>query len=133
MTIANAIANFFGSNLVKSNKVHPRVQIFIGGAITVVGVWISSYLTSYGAFQFCFAVSHGFGTGLFYSTVLYKAWIFFPGKEGLITGIVIAGFGIGGFLFTELSTAWCNPMNVDSNQDIIKTDPNSKYFPMSVA
>jgi len=68
------------------------------------------------AFMVVFCVANGAGQGLMYSTILYKAWQFFPGKEGVVTGLIIAGFGIGGFLWTHLSTVWVNPDDVPSIQ-----------------
>jgi hypothetical protein len=37
------------------------------------------------------------------------AWQYFPGREGLISGIIIGGFGVGSFIFTYLSTFLINP------------------------
>ena len=64
-----------------------------------------------------FSVSIGIGTGLVYASILYQAWLFFPGKEGTINGIIIAGFGIGGFIFTWLSTEFMNPDGIDPISD----------------
>jgi OFA family oxalate/formate antiporter-like MFS transporter len=58
-------------------------------------------------------MSLGIGTGLVYSAVLFQAWLYFPGREGIISGIIIAGFGIGGFFFTWLSTELVNPEQLD--------------------
>jgi hypothetical protein len=57
-----------------------------------------------------------------YSLVLYHAWLFFPGKEGIVSGIIIGGFGIGGFIFIPLSSNLINPDGIES----IKIDPNDK-------
>ena len=65
--------------------------------------------TNFSVFSFYFVISFGISTGLVYSVVLYHAWLFFPGKEGLVTGIVIAGFGLGGAVFITLSSALINP------------------------
>ena len=65
--------------------------------------------TRFYAFALYFVISFGISTGLVYSVVLYHAWLFFPGKEGLVTGIVIAGFGLGGAVFITLSSELINP------------------------
>lgn len=70
-----------------------------------------------------FALSYGIATGLVYSTILYHAWLFFPGKEGFISGIVIAGFGIGGSIFIELSSNFINPDGLALAKKIV--DPES--------
>ena len=66
-------------------------------------------------FIFLYVVAFGFSTGLVYSSVLYHAWLFFPGKEGIISGVVIAGFGFGGSLFIKLSSALVNPNDVEAS------------------
>ena len=59
---------------------------------------------------------------------LYIAWRYIPGREGLLTGIVNAGFGAGGAIFTALSSALINPNQVD-----VSKDPNKKPFPDEIA
>jgi len=49
-----------------------------------------------------------------YSSILYHAWLFFPGKEGFISGLIIAGFGIGGSLFIIMSTQLINPYQIEA-------------------
>lgn len=69
-----------------------------------------------------------------YSLVLYHAWLFFPGKEGIVSGIVIGGFGIGGFIFIPLSSNLINPDSVKA-ADVSHNsgNDNSKPYPPSVA
>ena len=59
---------------------------------------------------------------------IYISWRYIPGKEGLLTGIVNAGFGAGGTIFNELSIMIINPNQVESNDD-----PNMKPFPKEIA
>jgi hypothetical protein len=40
------------------------------------------------------------------------------GREGMVAGIVIGGFGIGGFLFGLVSEHLVNPDGVQANEDI---------------
>lgn len=42
---------------------------------------------------------------------LHLAWQYFPKREGLISGIVVGGFGLGGFIFGVISTSIVNPEN----------------------
>lgn len=64
--------------------------------------------------------------------ILHKAWLFFPGHEGKVSGAVYAGFGLGGFLGITLSTHWANPDGVHSNE-INKDDASSKPFDKDIA
>ena len=65
-----------------------------------------------------------------YSLVLYHAWLFFPGKEGIVSGIIIGGFGIGGFIFIPLSSSLINPHGIASSD---KGDHNNKPYPIDIA
>ena len=62
-----------------------------------------------------------------YSVCLYHAWRFFPGYEGVITGIVISGYGSGGSLFIKLSELFVNP------DDVLPNEGAEKPFDMEVA
>jgi len=75
----------------------------IGGFIAILGVQLAITSNSWTVFRFAFPISIGTGNGLVYSLILFKAWKFFPGKEGVISGIIIAGFGVGGYVFANLS------------------------------
>jgi hypothetical protein len=76
------------------------------------GIWLSTVITNFYIFFPLFAFSFGV-SGFFYSIILQKAWMYFPGKEGAVSGTVIAGFGIGGFACNALASEWLNPDEVD--------------------
>lgn len=81
--------------------------------IGIIGVRWSTLPGTFDMFEAIFTLCYGIGTGFVYTTVLYHAWLYFPGKEGTISGIVITGFGMGGFISTTLSTKFVNPRGVD--------------------
>jgi hypothetical protein len=39
--------------------------------------------------------------------------MYFPKRVGLISGLIIAGFGLGGFIFGLVSTHYINPDDVN--------------------
>jgi OFA family oxalate/formate antiporter-like MFS transporter len=41
----------------------------------------------------------------------------FPDKKGLVTGIILGGFGLGSFIFTQVQTAILNPNNVSVDKE----------------
>ncbi|CAG0918154.1 unnamed protein product [Notodromas monacha] len=58
----------------------------------------------------------------------YKKWHiqcdldqWFPDKRGLVTGIIVGGFGLGSFVATPIQTAILNPEN-------FSVDPGSRFF-----
>ena len=43
-------------------------------------------------------------------------WEFFPNRKGMVSGIIVGGFGFGTFIFGFISTALVNPDNVEPFQ-----------------
>lgn len=46
---------------------------------------------------------------------IYNGWRYFPNNKGLVSGIILAGFGFGPFVFNYVSTALVNPNNEQAN------------------
>ena len=42
---------------------------------------------------------------------VHHSWLFFPNQTGLISGIILAGYGFGALIFDNVSTAIINPNN----------------------
>ena len=65
---------------------------------------------------------NGIGTGMCYLVPIICGWEHFPTRRGLVTGLCLAGFGFGTFIFARVSTAIVNPDNQqpidDPTQDI---------------
>ena len=53
----------------------------------------------------------GFGicNGLTYMIAIYHAWLWFPSSPGLISGLIIGGFGFGALLFNPIAASIVNP------------------------
>lgn len=62
-------------------------------------------------FTVTFAVSFGIANGLGYTMPLKICWDLFPNKKGMVTGVIICGFGVGSFVFGIVSTILINPAN----------------------
>ena len=74
---------------------------------------MASFAKNYPAFVMLFSVSYGIANGLTYVVPLHICWQYFPNKEGLISGIIVGGFGLGGFIFSLVSTNIVNPDDSD--------------------
>jgi MFS family permease len=63
---------------------------------------------------------YGFGSGLgcgsAYMASIIAAQKWFPARKGLFTGVIVAGFGFGGLIFTNLQTLYLNPNNLPPNE-----------------
>ena len=69
---------------------------------------------------------YGFGNGLSYYGVLRNAWKYFPDKRGLLSGIILACFGLSSFVFTSIADHIINPTGK-------MVDPTTSYYTNDVA
>jgi len=88
------------------DKLGPRRIATAGGALTGLGLFVASFATPDTAWPalvgFGLLAGTGFGLGYAAATPAAVKW-FPPEKKGLITGIVVAGFGIAPVYISPLS------------------------------
>ena len=89
-----SIMTFVGARLLV--RFSPRLIVSAGGVLAGLGVIISSFSSSPWIFTLAFGVVLGSGLGFVYASAGPTAikW-FSSSKTGLISGIVVAGFGMG--------------------------------------
>lgn len=86
------------------DRIGPRWVVTIGGVLIGLGCIMASFMTSLWGMIFSFGVLAGSGIGLGYASTTPAAvkW-FAPEKKGLITGIVVGGFGLASLYIAPLS------------------------------
>ena len=102
MMIAFAMGGFVGGRLLK--RIRHRYLAILAGVMMFVGFLVISFLPKgnqglalallyifYGGFT-------GFGVGIGYTTVLSGVNSWFPDKDGMISGIILACFGFGSLI-----------------------------------
>jgi nitrate/nitrite transporter NarK len=96
-------------------KYGPRVVVSLGGILAGGGVILSSLSSSPWFFTFAFGVLLGTGIGFVYATASPVALKWFPAsKTGLISGIVVAGFGMGSAWVAPLARAMIKAIGLQS-------------------
>jgi hypothetical protein len=53
-------------------------------------------------------------------------WLWFPNRPGLVSGIIIGGFGIGTFIFNFVCTALVNPDNLTAVNEKFPEEVNQR-------
>lgn len=117
-------------------------SMFIGGIMnralgpkltTLIGAWISSggVALTYFAVQKSFVwvvltygLLFGLGVGIAYAVPLHCGQKWFPDKRGIVSGLVVAGFGGGAFIFDQVQTSYLNPDNKAADHTV----DGDKYF-----
>ncbi|MBS3908818.1 MAG: OFA family MFS transporter [Actinobacteria bacterium] len=89
------------------DKFGPRIVASIGGVLTGLGLMVASLASSNNVFfaVLGFGVMAGAGIGLGYASATPPAIKWFPpAKKGLISGLVVAGFGLASVYIAPLTT-----------------------------
>ena len=116
LSITQSMTALLGPFLLK--RVNVRILMTIGSIIALGGIWISSYVTNLYLFILFFGAFYGWGMGIWYLIPLVWWWEHFPKRKGLMSGIIIGGFGFGSFFFGFISFAIANPNNSHPELDV---------------
>ena len=81
-----------------AKRLHPKYNVWIAGLLFLAGFVLSSYTRSLLMLYLGFGVCCGFASGFVYNAVMSTVSRWFPDQQGLISGILLMGFGIGSFL-----------------------------------
>ena len=105
-----AIAAFAAAVLIGGriqDNAGPRRVVTAGGALVGLGLILSGFAgNSVVGVTLCFGVLTGAGMGLGYGCTTPPAlkW-FHPSKKGLVSGIIVGGFGLSAVLYAPLASA----------------------------
>lgn len=96
-----AITMIFAGKL--QQKYGPRNISLLGAAFIGVGTILSAFMEGnfWGLF-ITYGILYGMGIGFAYVCPIATAAAWFPDKKGMISGIAVAGFGAGSFIFNFL-------------------------------
>lgn len=86
-------------------KLKPGILMWISAVLFAAGFFIASFTTSLPVLYIGFGVLGGVASGLSYNAVMSSVLKWFPDKQGLVSGILLMGFGIGAFLIGKVYTA----------------------------
>ena len=75
-------------------------------------IFMSISMNSFYPFMFLFASGFGLCNALTYMVPMHHGWLWFPKYPGLVSGIIVGGFGVGTLIFSLVCTALVNPDNL---------------------
>lgn len=105
-----AFVTIFSGRL--QDKVGPRLVGTIGMVCFSAGLIIVSQATTLMTLYLGYSVLGGIGVGMVYVCPLSTGLKWYPRKKGMVTGIIIGAFGLGGFLFNFLLSALIESIGV---------------------
>ena len=80
-------------------KYNPKLIIAFGASVMLGSIYICTFIKNWYLFLMFYGIGFPTGIGLVYYTPIVCCWEWFPEKKGLMTGIIVAGFGFGSFIF----------------------------------
>lgn len=93
-------------------KQNARICCMLSGTLVSTLFYISSYCQTFNSFALIFGVGGGLVIGFLYMIPVAHCYKYFPKKKGTVSGIIVAGSGIGTFLFGLLASQLINPNNL---------------------
>jgi OFA family oxalate/formate antiporter-like MFS transporter len=89
------------------DKIGPRRVAMVGGIVLGAGYAAASLVgTSFWPVLVCIGLIGGAGIGLGYVCPIAACVKWFPDMKGFVTGLAVAGFGAGAFIFIKLGGEW---------------------------
>ncbi len=89
-----------------SKKISPKIYVLCSGILFFVGFFVASLTGDTPALLYLgFGVLAGLGAGLAYNAVMSTMSAWFPDKQGLISGILLMGFGLSSFIIGNVFNA----------------------------
>lgn len=89
-----------------SNRINVRINVWASAVLFLLGFLLASKAQSLAMLYLSFGVMGGFASGLAYNAVMSTMSRWFPDKQGLISGVLLMGFGIGSFIIGKVYAAF---------------------------
>ncbi|MFU0833739.1 MAG: Permease of the major facilitator superfamily [Oscillospiraceae bacterium] len=89
-----------------SNRFSARSYVIVSAVLFFGGFFMASHLHSQTDLYISFGVICGFASGLVYNTCMSTIGKWFPDRQGLISGILLMGFGLSSFIVGKLYQAF---------------------------
>ena len=87
------------------SKLGPTKVALIGAVSLSLGLVVSSFATTIPVLYLGFGVLGGIGVGFIYGVPIATCVKWFPDRKGFISGLAVAGFGLGSIIFAPICTA----------------------------
>ena len=101
-------------------------MIAIAAAIRISLQLAGAFMKDFVPFALLYVLGFGICNGLTYMIPMHHGWLWFPKSAGLISGIIIGGFGLGALVFAPLATALVNPEGESAVNGKFSQDVNDR-------
>lgn len=98
------LGGFFSGLL--SGKINVKINMVISAFLFLAGFFLASKTSSLPGLYIGYGVLCGTASGIAYNSIMGTVTKYFPDKPGLISGILLMGFGFGSFLIGKVYQAY---------------------------
>lgn len=102
--------------------------MLIGGFCFSLPLFICSFVHNFALFAVLYSFIMGFGFGIIYMLPIRNAWLFYPDRKGMISGIILSCYSVGAIAWSFLSTYLANPNNDPTTIKIEVGNAHEKLF-----
>ena len=88
-----------------SKSVDPRIYVLTSAVLFFLGFRVTAGMQSVAMLYIGFGIVSGFASGIVYNAVMGTITKWFPDKQGLISGILLMGFGFSAFAIGKIYQA----------------------------
>ncbi len=88
-----------------AKKVNPKLYVLLSAVLFLAGFLVASITSGVALLYVGFGILAGLGSGFAYNAVMSTMSSWFPDKQGLISGILLMGFGLSSFIVGKLFVA----------------------------
>jgi OFA family oxalate/formate antiporter-like MFS transporter len=92
-----------------SGRINAKFNLVASALLFLAGFFIAANTSSLAGLYIGYGILAGTGSGIAYNTVMGTVTKYFPDKPGLISGILLMGFGIGSFIIGKVYQAYTGP------------------------
>mmetsp|Transcript_27841 Transcript_27841/g.28089 ORF Transcript_27841/g.28089 Transcript_27841/m.28089 type:complete len:483 (+) Transcript_27841:44-1492(+) len=111
LIICQCVAMPVGTSVV--NILGASKSLLLGGFLVSLGVFLSSFAKSLPIFMLAYSLLFGSGVGMGYTAPMIAGWKWLPSSKGLVSGVILMGYGLGGFIFNLVGTKLANPNGLE--------------------
>ena len=79
-------------------------------------------------FAIFYVLGFSFNGGMTYMVSVHNGWLWFPKNPGLVSGLILGGFGLGGLIFDNVLTHLVNPENLSVDENGFYPDSVNERF-----
>lgn len=118
----------FGGILEK--RFGPRLVTLLAGLFMCFNIALTYIVIqySYWLLLLTYGLMYGIGSGMGYIGPLACAMRWLPNWKGVVSGIVVSGYGLSSFIFNFVQTGYINPHNKSPNDIPYSDNPDETYF-----